>query len=142
MNPADTPNKQEKIIRDMISLFEESEFSRLLGMHIIEAWDGYAKVSMDCAGKGNDHNSVHGGAIFSLADQAFAIASNSSGIPHVAVSVSIQYIAPAKGPLVAVAKRIAKSADTDIFRVRIYEKEKIVATFDGTAFCTRSPGST
>jgi acyl-CoA thioesterase len=118
-----------------VAEFNQSEFARLLGMHISEARDGYAKVGMDCTGKCNPHGFVHGGAIFSLADQAFAIASNCSGISHVAVSVHIQYIAPAKGPLVAIAERVADNGTCDIVRVTVYEGLRTIAVFDGVAFC-------
>ncbi len=94
---------------DPVTLFEESEFGRLMGMHITEARDGYARVEMDCAGKCNPHGIAHGGAVFSLADHAFGIASNYGRDHYTAVSVHIQYIAPAKGRLVAIAERIASN---------------------------------
>jgi len=122
-------------ISEQVAVFNQNEFALLLGMQVCEARNGYAKVVMDCAGKCNPHGFVHGGAIFSLADHAFGIASNCSGISHVAVSVNIQYIAPAKGPLVAIAERIADTGTCDIFRVTIYEGSRIIAVFDGTAFC-------
>jgi len=51
-----------------ISAFNQSEFARLLGMEITEAYDGYARVEMDCAGKNNPRDGAHGGAIFARAD--------------------------------------------------------------------------
>jgi len=119
---------------DPVAAFEESAFARLLGMHIIEARDGYARVEMDCAGKLNPHGIAHGGAIFSVADHAFGIASNCGGNHHTAVSVHIQYLAPAKGRLVAVAERVAANETCDMFRVLVYEGERKVAVFDGVAF--------
>ena len=119
---------------DPVAAFEASEFARLLGMHIIEARDGYARVEMDCAGKTNPHGIAHGGAVFSVADHAFGIASNCGNIQYTAVSVHIQYIAPAKGRLVAVAERVATNETCDTFRVLVYEGERKVAVFDGVAF--------
>ena len=119
---------------DPVAAFEASEFAQLLGMHIIEARDGYARVEMDCAGKTNPHGIAHGGAIFSLADHAFGIASNCGTIHYTAVSVHIQYIAPAKGRLVAVAERVATNETCDTFHVLVYEGERTVAMFDGVAF--------
>jgi acyl-CoA thioesterase len=119
---------------DPVAAFEASEFAQLLGMHIIEARDGYARVGMDCVGKANPHGIAHGGAIFSVADHAFGIASNCGGNQHTAVSVHIQYLAPAKGRLVAVAERVATNETCDMFRVLVYEGERTVAVFDGVAF--------
>ena len=121
-------------IAEQIRVFNNSEFARLLQMEIIEASEGYAKVVMDCAGKMNPGGVAHGGAIFSLADQAFGIAANCCGTHRVAVSVSIQYIAPAKGKLVAVARRVADNGSCDTYRVIVHEGERPVAEFTGVAF--------
>lgn len=45
----------------------------------------------------NAHGGVMGGAIFTLADFAFAVASNYAGVPSVAVECNIRYYAPTKG---------------------------------------------
>jgi len=119
---------------DPVTLFEESEFGRLMGMHITEARDGYARVEMDCAGKCNPHGIAHGGAVFSLADHAFGIASNYGRDHYTAVSVHIQYIAPAKGRLVAIAERIASNETCGTYRVIVYEGDRTIALFDGVAF--------
>jgi hypothetical protein len=44
-----------------ISAFNHSEFAQLLGMKITEAYDGYARVIMDCSGKNNPRSVAHGG---------------------------------------------------------------------------------
>lgn len=116
-----------------ISVFNQSEFALLMGIHILEASDGYARVVMNCTGKKNPHGVVHGGAICALADQAFGIAANCGKTPRVAVSIHIQYIAPATGSLVAIARRVADSGRLSTFRVMVFEEEKIIAEFDGVA---------
>jgi acyl-CoA thioesterase len=121
-------------IAEQIRVFNSSEFARLLQMEILEASDGYAKVVMDCAGKMNPGGVAHGGAIFSLADQAFGIAANCCGTHRVAVSVSIQYIAPAKGKLIAVARRVSDNGSCDTYCVMVHEGERPVAEFTGVAF--------
>ena len=121
-------------ISNQIQIFNASEFARLLQMEILEASEGYSRVTMDCAGKMNPGGVAHGGAIFSLADQAFGIAANCCGTHRVAVSVSIQYIAPAKGKLVAVAKRVADNGACDTYRVMVHEGDRPVAEFTGVAF--------
>lgn len=121
-------------IREQIRFFNASEFSRLLQMEITEATDGYSRVTMDCAGKMNPGGVAHGGAIFSLADQAFGIAANCCGTHRVAISVTIHYIAPAKGMLVAVARRVADNGNCDTYRIMVHEGERLVAEFTGVAF--------
>ena len=117
----------------LIADFNRSEFARLLGMEITDAYDGYARVVMDCAGKKNPRGVAHGGAVFSLADQAFGIAANCGAVARVAVSIHIQYLVPATGSLVAIARRVADSGNYSTFRVMVYEGERTIAVFDGTA---------
>jgi acyl-CoA thioesterase len=124
---------------EQISAFNDSEFAQLLGMEITDAYDGYARVVMDCTGKNNPRGVAHGGAIFALADQAFGIAANCGTAIRVAVSIHIQYISPATGSLVAVAHRVADNGRYSTFRVIIYEKERIIAEFDGVAIQVDTP---
>jgi acyl-CoA thioesterase len=121
-------------IAAQIRQFNESEFARLLDMEVLEASEGYSRVIMNSQGKMNPGGVCHGGAIFALADQAFGIAANCCGIHRVAVSVSIQYIAPAKGSLVAVAQRIEDNGSCDTYRVLVHEGDRPVAEFTGVAF--------
>jgi acyl-CoA thioesterase len=129
-----SPHPDEAAIAEKVRHFNESEFARLLGMVILEAADGYSRVTMDCAGKMNPGGVAHGGAIFALADHAFGIAANCCGTHRVAVSVSIQYLAPAKGVLVAVARRVSDNGSCDTYRVMVYEGDRTVAEFTGVAF--------
>jgi len=123
-----------KTLPEIIAEFNESEFARLLGMTITDAHDGYARVTMDCIGKMNPSGVAHGGAIFALADHAFGIASNCGSTHRVAVSVSIQYLVPATGTLVAEARQVADTGKYASFQVIVYAGERPVATFDGVAF--------
>jgi acyl-CoA thioesterase len=123
----------KRMVKMQIEEFDKSSFAVLLGMKIAEARDGYARVSMSCTDKMNAHGAAHGGAIFSLADHAFGIASNCDGIDRVAVSVHIQYLVPAKGDLVAVANKIAENGKYSTYRVIVYEGDRTVAAFDGVA---------
>ena len=129
-----SPHPADETIRARIRTFNESGFARLLGIVITEARDGYARVVMDCAGKENPSGVAHGGAIFTLADQAFGIAANCAGVHRVAVSVSILYIAPATGTLVAIAERVGDNGTCDTYRVMVHEGDRPVAEFTGVAF--------
>lgn len=119
--------------QERITSFDASEFAQMLGMKIVEAREGYARVIMPSSGKKNPHGVVHGGAIFTLADQAFAIAANAGNADRVAVSVHIQYIAPARGDLEAVSELVAESGRYSTYRVMVYEGKRIIAEFDGVA---------
>ena len=133
------PGQREKRISERIAAFDESEFARLLGMQVIEAEDGFARVAMDCSGKKNPHGVAHGGAVFALADQAFGMAANCGDADRVAVSVHIQYIAPATGPLIAIADKVADNGTYSTFRVMVYQGERAIAEFDGVAMRVDKP---
>lgn len=124
---------REKVIRvkEKVAEFNRSEIARLLGMECVETWDFGARVVMETDGKRGPRGTAHGGTIFTLADQAFAIAANQEEIPQVALSAHILYIAPAAGRLEAVADRVEDNGTNSVYRVVVYEGERIVALFDG-----------
>jgi acyl-CoA thioesterase len=109
-------------------------FAHMLGMEIVEARPGYAKVVMDATGKENFLGVAHGGAIFALADQAFAAAANRGDVLQVAVSVHIHYLAPAKGKLEAVGRLTGETDTYSHILVEVKSGERLVATFEGVAY--------
>jgi acyl-CoA thioesterase len=116
---------------EQVSLYNSCDFARLLGMEIIEASPGFARVIMDPDGKENPNGVLHGGAVFAVADQAFGIAANMEEPPEVAVSAGIWFLAPASGRLEAVARRISESGDHSLYCVQVFAGEKMVAIFEG-----------
>ncbi len=79
---------------------------------------------------------THGGAIFSLADYAFAHACNFGDNVAVAVQVSINFLKPSvEGDvLVAEAERVSDGKTTGLYQVTVKNGEKMVAFFTGLAF--------
>jgi len=122
---------------NMVACFDRCECARLLGMVVRETWPGGARVAMKAEGKRNPDGVVHGGALFSLADQAFGLAANNGPVRQVAVSATIAYLSPAKGDLEAFAELVAETGDHSLFVVRVYEGERLVATFEGVGIKER-----
>ena len=72
--------------------------TELTGIIIDEVWENYAKCSMKVRPEHlNANGFVMGGAIFTLADFAFAAASNTEERNSVSLSSTIEYFRPAKG---------------------------------------------
>jgi len=116
---------------------EHDMFAKHCNMSIEEIGEGYARVTMDADDRHlNSHETVHGGAIFSLADMAFAAASNSHGTLSVGVSCSIHYIKAAKkGRLVAEAIEDSKGTKLATYIVHITnEHNEKIATFQGMVY--------
>src|SRR5512137_3030874 len=86
----------------------KSEFARLLGIKVISISEEEVRLEMSLDGKLNSIGTGHGGAVFSLADQAFAISANQGELPQVARSASIKYLKPAKGTLTAIARKVSE----------------------------------
>ena len=114
-------------------------FKEHLGVKVLDAKDGYAKVSMKIAKEHtNSLGAAHGGAIFALADCAFAEASNFGENVAVAVQVSINFLKPAfeGDTLTAEAVRVSEGKTLGLYHVTIFSGDKKVAFFSGLAFKT------
>ena len=79
---------------------------------------------------------THGGAIFSLADYAFAHACNFGDNVAVALQVSINFLKPSvEGDiLTAEAVRASDGKITGIYQVTVRKEDKPIALFTGLAF--------
>jgi acyl-CoA thioesterase len=112
-------------------------FARHNGMTISEVREGYARAEMALQPfHMNGAQTVHGGALFTLADFAFAAASNSSGQLALSISSSISIFKGAKqGKLIAEAQQISASNKLASFDVRVRnEAGDLLAAFQGMVY--------
>lgn len=88
----------KKDVTGMIRKKVETEpFAGKMELKVAELQTGYARVEMKVTPEmANIFGAAHGGAIFSLIDEAFEITSNSHGVMAVALGVNIQYLRPAR----------------------------------------------
>jgi acyl-CoA thioesterase len=103
--------------------------------------DGEVVCTMDAGDKINAMGGAHGGAAFTLADQAFAIASNLGPEVQVALCANISYLKPGKGLLEAVARKISETRRTSLYEVKVYEGEELIAVFQGTGYKLNENGA-
>ncbi len=84
----------------------------------------------------NGVGTVQGGAIFTLADFAFAAACNSHGKVAVAVNVSITFMkAVSTGVLTAEAREISINPKLGTYTITVTNEQKqVVALFQGLAY--------
>ncbi len=120
--------------------FEKDLFAKSIGVKLLDARPGYAKVSMEI--NKNHHNSVgviQGGALFTLADFAFAVASNSHGRVALAIDAEISFFkAVSEGTLTGVAKEISLNGKLGTYLVEITNEEGLhIAHFKGTVYRKR-----
>ena len=89
------PHDVLKIIFDKVN--SEDTFSQQIGMKLIELQPGFARATLPITDATvNIYKMAHGGAIFSVADQACEAAGNSFGEPAVAIQHSIHFLAAGK----------------------------------------------
>jgi acyl-CoA thioesterase len=108
-----------------------------LNMQHIEARDGYSKVSMIVQKQHtNALGFTHGSVIFSLADCAFAEASNFGDNMAVAAQVSINFLRPTTegDVLTAEAVRMSDGKTLAVYVVTVCKDDKPVAVFNGLAY--------
>lgn len=111
----------EKIRRAISRQMANEPFCGKFGITLVEIQEGYAKVAMRFTeDMENMFGMAHGGAIFSLMDAAFEVASNSHGTMAVALNMNINYLAtPSKGAqLSAEAREINKTKRTAAYDIR------------------------
>lgn len=78
------------IMDDTDPFFAKDNWAQVAGIELLDVSPGRAKVRMPVQERHkNSHGTVHGGVIFSLADTAFALASNSHGVPAAAINAHI-----------------------------------------------------
>lgn len=117
--------------------FAKDRYAALTGIEIIEAREGYCRASLTIEDKHlNALNVVQGGALFTLADLAFAVASNSHGQQALAINASISFLTgKTSGTLYATATEIGKPKRLGSYDVLITdEKGEVVATFTGMVY--------
>ena len=123
-------------------LMRGDRWAATAGARLVEVREGYARVRMRLR---PDHLNgvgvVQGGAVFTLADFAFAVASNSHGTVAVALDVSITFARAARtGVLTAEATEESVSRRVSVCGVRVTDgKGEVVALFRGTAFRKDEP---
>ncbi len=100
--------------------------------------DGEVVCTMDAGDKINAMGGAHGGAVFTLADQAFALACNMGSEPMVALCVNMNFLKPGKGHLRAVARKISETRRTSLCEVKVFEDGDLIAVFQGTSYKIRA----
>ncbi|MFU2207689.1 PaaI family thioesterase [Solidesulfovibrio sp. C21] len=127
---------------DMQWFVERDALAAHLGIRLLEAEPGYAKAAMDLTDNlKNGAGIAHGGAIFSLADLALAVASNGYGKLCLAVSATIAYIKPGTGKtLYAEAREISCGNKMATYAVTISnDADEAIAAFQGTVYRKNTP---
>lgn len=118
---------------------EKEPYARLLGIKVLEIRAGYARVSMQFdPAMQNIFGMLHGGAVFSLLDEAFQLACNARGEVAVAQQVNTYFLAAARpgATLIAEAKELNATRKTALYELRVFEEEddRVLASAQAMAY--------
>ncbi len=96
-------------LEEIQKIFEHDRFATGIGCRVVEARPGHAVCELDVVPEKhlNEKGGVMGGAIFTLADFAMAVASNVGREPTVTVNAAVDYMTGVHGT------RLIATADID-----------------------------
>jgi acyl-CoA thioesterase len=121
-------------VRDYVA---DDPYCEALGIELVELGDGSARTELTVdETHRNFHGTLHGGAIYSLADAAFAAASNSRGETAFALETNVSYLDMAEvgTTLVAEATETHVGGRTAEYAVDVTADGDRIATFRGRVY--------
>ncbi len=124
-------------IKELREIYKNDRFATNAGCKIVEADSKKVICEMQISDNLlNAHGSVMGGAIFTLADFAFAVASNLGGVRSVAIESNIRFYSATKGTkLIATCKTDKDGRNLGHYTVEIKDDMDIkIAGYTAIAF--------
>lgn len=116
---------------------ENDKFAEYCGVELLDVSQGRAKAKMEIKPHHlNGVKTVHGAAIFTLADLVFAVASNSHGSIAMGINVSISYLkAVQQGVLFAEAQEVSINPKLATYTINVTDADNdLVAIFQGMVY--------
>lgn len=137
-------DKSQEALDKLWARSRQEPFKDILGLEVLDIAPGFAKVSMWFKPEmQNIFGMLHGGAVFSLLDEAFQLACNAHGEIAVALQLNIYYLAPAEmdARLIAEAKETNATRKTALYDALVYQEAdaKRIATGQAMAFRKGKP---
>lgn len=118
---------------------EEEPFARFLNIKLKDVSEGYALCEMEYTGQmDNIYGMAHGGAIFSLIDEAFEISSNSHDNIAVALNINVTYMRPPQKNtlLTAESKEINRTRRTASYQITVKDDQNLIAVCQALVYIT------
>lgn len=124
-------------MKTMRQFLEQDQFVKHCGIELVSLAPGHSVVRLVIQPwHFNSVGIVQGGAIFTLADYAFAVASNSHGTVAVGINVSITYMkSVTAGTLTAEAREVSRHPKLATYTVNVTDDTgQLVAIFQGLVY--------
>lgn len=127
--------------QSLLEFFQHDAFARQNGIEIVEIGEGYARTQVRIAPQHlNAAGGVQGGLLFTLADLAFAAATNSHGTLTVTTTANITFLHGASaGVITAEAHELLDHRRVPFCEVRITDADgRFLALFTASGYRTDS----
>ena len=134
----------EKVRTAIFKAVEKEAFAKQLSMKLVELELGFSAVEMDYDPDtmSNIYGRAHGGAIFSLVDEAFETVGQAHGTIAVALNVNLTYVSSpdAATRLRAEAREISKTKKTASYTITVTDADgQTIANCQALAYNTGKP---
>ena len=134
----------QKLKKAIFNAVENEPFAQKLGIKLVDLALGYSKVEMTYLPDEMDniYQRAHGGAIYSLIDEAFETSCQTHGTVAVALNVNVSYTASPKpgAHLIAEAREIIRSKKIAHYDISVTDNDgNLIASSKTIAFCTGKP---
>ena len=128
----------DEAIQSIVKHVQKEPFARKMGLRLLKVEPGYAMVEMEPQEDSrNIFGMTHGGAIFSLIDEAFEVSCNTHGTVAVALSMTITFhrATDQKSRLRAESVEIHRSAKTGTYEIKVTnEHNELIASCTALAY--------
>ncbi|RZN37108.1 MAG: hotdog fold thioesterase [Methanophagales archaeon ANME-1-THS] len=119
------------------AFFQKDTYAALTGIKLLDVSEGHAKAMLEITENHlNSAGMVHGGVIFTLADFAFEVASNSYGTLALAINAQISFFkAVSAGVLYAEANEVSRHPKLASYSIDVTnETGDLIASFQGMVY--------
>jgi len=133
-----------KIKKAIETAVKQEALAQTFKIDLVELETGRSVVAMDYLPEtmSNIYDRAHGGAIYTLIDEAFETAGQTHGTIAVALNVNVTYIAspPDGARLHAEAREISRTKKTAVYDIKVWGPDKqAIATCQALAYRTGKP---
>ena len=134
----------ENLKKAIFNAVANEPFAQKMGMKLVDLKLEYSKVEMDYLPESMDniYQRAHGGAIYSLIDEAFETSCQTHGTVAVALNISVSYTASPKpgARLTAESKEIIRSKNIAHYDISVTDQDgNLIATAKTIAYRTGKP---
>lgn len=128
----------------ILKAVKREPYAQALKMKVVELKEGFSAIEMiyNPETMNNIYDRAHGGAIYSLIDEAFETAGQTDGTIAVALNINVTYVSSPKTGrrLRAESQKVSQTKKTAVYDIKVEDADgQLIAICQALAFCTGKP---